>query len=616
MVIALGLLALIGYAIVYLLQLLGQGVGTVSKNLEERRKVREQKAAERHTSAERAKIDAYRSQNPVRLIGLPNPEAYRRSFELLDDFTTAANGYRPQLPRNLVYRFRAYRFPTTAFELLRPHPSSLSGTEPRKLTITAEDTVMHEGADMARLYASLHNACEFPCEPPVLRFQPEAVPSPKPSFPSVKPPPKVRVRVVAADGREIVGDEPPHGRAYMYELDRAASLNSQTIFLQQTFQQKYAVAQEASELMEIHLGDLALKWREAEAALLQEFESAKAAYERECQNATRPIRAVQERYRQRTSDGVKSHFELTLCNLSLPIPNDYPWAVLFDPTDRLLQVNQCVPSLSDVSVVRLDSKRAPAKRDADAALRRFVPSIALQLAHQLAVNDIQGDVEKIVVNCWSRFFEPATGQIKDAFVASLIAEKQAIAEVNLQRADALEAFRALRGAYVYNTQEVVPIEPAIRLDKEDDRFVAGRDVLDGMAQGQNLAVMDWQDFEHLIRELLAKEYANANAEVKITRASRDRGVDAVVFNSDPLHGGKFVVQAKRYSNTVDVAAVRELYGTVLNEGANRGILVTTSHFGRDAYEWAANKPLTLIDGQNLLALLTKHGYNFKIGAVS
>ena len=89
-----------------------------------------------------------------------------------------------------------------------------------------------------------------------------------------------------------------------------------------------------------------------------------------------------------------------------------------------------------------------------------------------------------------------------------------------------------------------------------------------------------------------------------------------MFNSDPLHGGKVVVQAKRYSNTVDVAAVRELYGTVMNEGANRGILVTTSHFGRDAYEWASNKPLTLIDGPNLLALLTKHGYNFKIEAVA
>ena len=319
---------------------------------------------------------------------------------------------------------------------------------------------------------------------------------------------------------------------------------------------------------------------------------------------------------QRTQDGVRSHFELALCNLPLPIPNDYPWEVFYDPSERVLQVNQCVPSLADVAVVRRDSKRPPAKRDAEAVLRRLVPAVALQLAHHVACNDHNDDVERMAVNCWSRFFEPSSGRLKDAFVASLTAPKREIAEINLQRADALEAFRALRGAYVYNVQEVVPIEPSIRLDKQDDRFVVGREVLDGMAQGQNLAAMDWQDFEHLIRELLSKEYADKNAEVKITRASRDRGVDAVVFNSDPLHGGKVVVQAKRYSNTVDVAAVRELYGTVMNEGANRGILVTTSHFGRDAYEWASNKPLTLIDGPNLLALLTKHGYNFKIEAVA
>jgi restriction system protein len=79
-----------------------------------------------------------------------------------------------------------------------------------------------------------------------------------------------------------------------------------------------------------------------------------------------------------------------------------------------------------------------------------------------------------------------------------------------------------------------------------------------------------------------------------------------------LHGGRIVIQAKRYANTVDVAAVRELFGTVQSEGANRGILVTTSQYGRDAYEWASNKPLTLIDGPNLLSLLSKHGYNFMI----
>jgi restriction system protein len=71
--------------------------------------------------------------------------------------------------------------------------------------------------------------------------------------------------------------------------------------------------------------------------------------------------------------------------------------------------------------------------------------------------------------------------LKDAFVSALVVKKDELKELNLQRADALEAFRALRGAYVYSVQDVVPIEPLIRLDKNDDRFVAGRDVLDGRA---------------------------------------------------------------------------------------------------------------------------------------
>ena len=89
----------------------------------------------------------------------------------------------------------------------------------------------------------------------------------------------------------------------------------------------------------------------------------------------------------------------------------------------------------------------------------------------------------------------------------------------------------------------------------------------------------------------------------------------MIFDPDPQHGGKSVVQAKRYNNVVDVSAVRYLCGTVLNEGAARGILVTTSKYGRDAYDFVSNKPLVLIDGQNLLALLAKHGYRFKIELV-
>ena len=124
--------------------------------------------------------------------------------------------------------------------------------------------------------------------------------------------------------------------------------------------------------------------------------------------------------------------------------------------------------------------------------------------------------------------------------------------------------------------------------------------------------MDWQDFENLIREIFEKEFSTTGGEVKITQASRDGGVDAVAFDPDPIRGGKIVIQAKRYTNVVGVSAVRDLYGTVMNEGAIKGILVTTSDFGSDSYEFAKGKPLTLMNGANLLYLLEKYGYSAKI----
>lgn len=127
-----------------------------------------------------------------------------------------------------------------------------------------------------------------------------------------------------------------------------------------------------------------------------------------------------------------------------------------------------------------------------------------------------------------------------------------------------------------------------------------------------MAAMPWEDFEHLIGQLFEWEFAKGGAEVKITWASRDRGVDAIMFDPDPIRGGKYVIQAKRYTLTVGVEAVRDLYGTVINEGANRGILVTTSSYGPDAYEFAKGKPISLVDGAHLLQMFEKHGRRFRI----
>ena len=76
--------------------------------------------------------------------------------------------------------------------------------------------------------------------------------------------------------------------------------------------------------------------------------------------------------------------------------------------------------------------------------------------------------------------------------------------------------------------------------------------------------------------------------------------------------GKVVIQAKRYKNTVGVSAVRDLYGTMLNEGANKGILVATSGYGPDAFTFAKDKPIELIDGGGLLYLLDQVGIKANI----
>lgn len=110
------------------------------------------------------------------------------------------------------------------------------------------------------------------------------------------------------------------------------------------------------------------------------------------------------------------------------------------------------------------------------------------------------------------------------------------------------------------------------------------------------------EFELLITNL----FAAMGLDTRLTRPSRDGGVDCVAYDPRPIFGGKVVIQAKRYKNTVGVSAVRDLFGTVQNEGASKGILVTTSGFGKATFDFAAGKPLELLDGSNLLYLLQQH----------
>ncbi len=126
--------------------------------------------------------------------------------------------------------------------------------------------------------------------------------------------------------------------------------------------------------------------------------------------------------------------------------------------------------------------------------------------------------------------------------------------------------------------------------------------MSALDQRPNLMELTPGEFENLITNLFEK----MGLEARLTQASRDGGVDCVAYDPRPIFGGKVIIQAKRYKNTVGVSAVRDLFGTVHNEGASKGILVTTSGYGKAAFAFAEGKPLELLSGSNLLYLLAEH----------
>lgn len=389
-------------------------------------------------------------------------------------------------------------------------------------------------------------------------------------------------------------------------IEKATQRNKEVAQLYQDALKKYARAQQEQEKA----------WAEIQVKDKQRVDAFFAAYTQEKQK----LESLVSLAKSSSSEGLIARAEQTLKLESYPpfVPSDF--ALRFDEASKILILEHEFPDIGRVNWVKLVSLKSgltvkPAnQKEAKESANLLYPTLCLRLACELARLDPDNSVEAIVVNGWSNYVEKSTGQVKRAYCSSLFATKTQLLSLNLAAADPLAAFSALKGVAA-RSLELTPIAPILRLNTEDKRFVDAKDVLANMAQGENLAAMDWEDFEHLCRELFEKAFAGSGAEVKVTQASRDQGVDAVIFDPDVLRGGKIVVQAKRYTNTVDVSAVRDLYGAIINEGATKGILVTTSHYGPDAYGFAKDKPITLLNGEELLGLLQKYGYSFKIDLV-
>lgn len=106
--------------------------------------------------------------------------------------------------------------------------------------------------------------------------------------------------------------------------------------------------------------------------------------------------------------------------------------------------------------------------------------------------------------------------------------------------------------------------------------------------------LDGWGFEREIATL----YRQQGFEVEETPGSGDGGVDLILRRE----GKKWIVQCKQHTNPVPPAVVRDLFGTMVHERADSAILVATTGFTPGTREFAAGKPITLVDLDDILKM--------------
>jgi restriction system protein len=347
------------------------------------------------------------------------------------------------------------------------------------------------------------------------------------------------------------------------------------------------------------------------------YEENKAAYELKVKQRDVEIDEFQMNYKAGDPNAI-----VTYCNVVLErseYPEEFPqeFRIAYVPESKEIVIDYelpppvIIPKTSEFKYIKAkDSIEEKPRKPSEIKelYQDLVASIALRTCHELLEADQENHINVVVFNGFVQTVDASTGRDIRPYLISVRVTKDNFLQLDLARVDKKACLRNL-GAFVSpRPDEVQPVKPIIEFDMVDKRFVEQSDVLSDLESRPNLRDLNPFEFENLVSNL----FQQLGLESKLTRSSRDGGVDAVAFDIRPVIGGKVVIQAKRYKNTVGVSAVRDLYGTMMNEGANKGILVTTSGFGPDAYEFSKDKPIELIDGGKLLFLLDQVGVKARI----
>ncbi|MGW6979747.1 restriction endonuclease [Streptomyces sp. NPDC054932] len=290
----------------------------------------------------------------------------------------------------------------------------------------------------------------------------------------------------------------------------------------------------------------------------------------------------------------------------------------YDPAARQLVLDWELPGYAVVPEARAvqylpstdqDKVKPRPVTERRALYRDLLAQCVLLVVRELYAADEFGVLDSVVVNGFVDCHDPVTGQEARFVLATVPAARSAFAGLRLEQVSAVDCLvSGLGGQLSARPDLLTAVRPGRRPDEVGGDVVSHGGHAD--EDDPDLFAMDPIAFENLVAEL----FRAMGMEAVTTQRSGDGGVDVEAVDPAPIRGGRIVVQVKRYRNTVPPTAVRDLYGTVQDKGANKGVLVTTASFGPGSYTFANGKPLELVPGTDLVDLLHQYGLRGRLGS--
>ena len=124
-----------------------------------------------------------------------------------------------------------------------------------------------------------------------------------------------------------------------------------------------------------------------------------------------------------------------------------------------------------------------------------------------------------------------------------------------------------------------------------------KQLLDRQKDIESIRSLSWREFEELVAEAFRREGYTVTEN---TYAGADGGVDIRLRRE----GKSYLVQCKNWrKQKVGVAIVREMYGVMVSEAAQKVFIVCSGRFTVEAEQFAKGKPIILVDGDALTAMV-------------